>query len=212
MVNDTESLARTHSPYFGSNVKIKFAGNMLAFVPQNIIATHPKFSLFLEGLEYSKLQGHDFSDVSKRVGHIILHYLYSGQYQALPMVQDTPEKTHREEFSEAVNVYLEACQMGLDGLSKLASAEIERQGQYMTIADIITIIDKDFYAHALQVEWLTLYLLRRASMKFEDVQQEDIKKVHEQPLTSRNLLSILLEANMELKKELQDAKKRSKGK
>ncbi|KAM0355746.1 hypothetical protein ACHAPU_000132 [Fusarium lateritium] len=178
---------------------------MMAFVPHNIIATHPKFALFLDGLEYNK--SHDFTDVSKRVGHIILHYLYSGQYQALPLVKETAEKTHGEEFSETVNVYLEACQMGLDGLSELASAEIERQGQYMTIAEIVTIIDKDFYAHALQVEWLTLYILRRASMNFEDVKQDDIKKIQEQPVATRNLLSILLEANMELKKELQEVKK-----
>ncbi|KAF5000812.1 hypothetical protein FGRMN_1419 [Fusarium graminum] len=79
----------------------------------------------------------------------------------------------------------------------------------MTIAEIVTIIDKDFYAHALQVEWLNMYLLRRASMAFEDVKQQDIEKVQEQPVATRNLLSILLEANMELKKELQEAKQKS---
>lgn len=174
---------------------------MTASIPRHVIASHPKFATFLSGLERKK--GYDFTDVNRRVGHVILHFLFTGEYQALPMVEESVEKTRREKFSEIVNVYLEANQMGLDGLVALSESEIERQGRDMTSADMFAIIDKDFYQEAIAGEWLKRYLLRRASNETEKVILNDVKKIQERPLEERNLISLLLEANMELKRELQ---------
>jgi hypothetical protein len=68
---------------------------------------------------------------------------------------------------------------------------------------VFAIIDKDFYQEAIAGEWLKRYLLRRASSETEEVKLDDIKNIQERPLEERNLVSLLLEANMELKRELQ---------
>ncbi|KIL89506.1 hypothetical protein FAVG1_07086 [Fusarium avenaceum] len=195
----------SQSPYYRPVIKIRFGGKMTASIPRHVIASHPKFVAFLAGLERKK--GYDFTDVNRRVGHVILHFLFTGEYQALPMVEESVEKTRREKFSEIVNVYLEANQMGLDGLVTLSESEIERQGRDMASAEMFAIIDKDFYQEAIAGEWLKRYLLRRASNEAEKVILNDVKKIQEPPLEERNLVSLLLEATMELKRELQKYKK-----
>ncbi|KAH7236219.1 hypothetical protein BKA59DRAFT_516735 [Fusarium tricinctum] len=147
---------------------------MTASIPRHVIASHPKLATFLAGLESKK--GYDFTDGNRRVGHVILHFLFTGEYQALPMVEDPDKNTRLEKFSEIINVYLEANQMGLDGLVTLSESEIERQGKDMTFADVFAIIDKDFYQEAIAGEWLKRYLLRRASSETEEVKLDDIKK------------------------------------
>jgi hypothetical protein len=174
---------------------------MIAWIPKQIIKNHPRFDTYLASLK--KNDGYNFTDVDRRVGHVILHFLFTGEYQALPMVEDPDKNTRLEKFSEIINVYLEANQMGLDGLVTLSESEIERQGKDMTFADVFAIIDKDFYQETIAGEWLKRYLLRRASSETEEVKLDDIKKIQERPLEERNLVSLLLEANMELKRELQ---------
>lgn len=97
---------------------------MTALIPRHIITKHPKFATFLASLETNK--GYDFTNVNRRVGHVLLHFLFTGEYQALPMVEETTEKTRKEKFSEIINVYLEGSQMGLDGLVTLLRKEIKR--------------------------------------------------------------------------------------
>ncbi|KAM0282513.1 hypothetical protein ACHAO9_010152 [Fusarium lateritium] len=207
METNTSSSKTSHSPYYGSVVKIRFGGKMTASIPKHIIIKHPKFATFLASLESNK--GYNFTDVNRRVGHVLLHFLFTGEYQALPMVQQSAEKTRREEFSEIINVHLEACQMGLIGLATLSRYEIERQGKYITSAGVFAIIEKDFYQDSIKGEWLERYLLRRASMEEEEVKLDTITKIQEHPIEERNLVSLLLEANMELKRELQKYKKMS---
>ncbi|KAM0236649.1 hypothetical protein ACHAP5_009285 [Fusarium lateritium] len=207
METNTSSSKTSHSPYYGSVVKIRFGGKMTASIPKQIITNHPKFATFLTSLESNK--GYNFTDVNRRVGHVILHFLFTGEYQSLPMVQDSAEKTRRETFSEIVNVYLEASQMGLDGLVTLSQGEIERQGKHMASAEVFTIIEKDFYQHSIKGQWLKRYLLRRASMEEEEVKLDAVTKMQEHPIEERNLVSLLLEANIELKRELQKYKKMS---
>jgi hypothetical protein len=180
---------------------------MTASIPRHIITNHPKLSTFLAILESNK--GYNFTDVNRRVGHVLLHFLFTGEYQVLPMVEGTAEKTRREKFSEIINVYLEASQMGLDGLVTLSESEIERQGKHITSAEAFAIIDKDFYQDAIKWEWLKRYLLRRASNEYEEVKPDDVKKIQQGPIEERNLVSLLLEANMELKRELQKYNKLS---
>ncbi|SPJ79151.1 uncharacterized protein FTOL_07542 [Fusarium torulosum] len=191
----------SQSPYYGSVVKIRFGGKMTALIPRHIITKHPKFVTFLASLETNK--GYDFTDVNRRVGHVLLHFLFTREYQALPMVEETTEKTRKEKFSEVINVYLEASQMGLDGLVTLSGGEIERQGKNITSAEEFAIIDKDFRQDAINGEWLKRYLLRRASNEYEEVKLDDVKKIQQGPIEERNLVSLLLKANMELRGELQ---------
>ncbi|KAI6775233.1 hypothetical protein HG530_001991 [Fusarium avenaceum] len=197
----------SQSPYYGSIVRIRFGGEMTARIPRHTINSHPKFATYLASLE--KNDGYDFTDVNRRVGHVILHFLFTGEYQALPMVKETAEKTRRGKLSEIISVYLEASDMGLDGLVTLSESEIERQGRDMTSADVFDIVDKGFHEKAVTGGWLKRYLLGRASNETEKVILNDIKKIQERPLEERNLVSLLLEANMELKKELQKYKKLS---
>ncbi|KAH6956535.1 hypothetical protein DER45DRAFT_614491 [Fusarium avenaceum] len=197
----------SQSPYYGSTTRIRFGDQMTAWVPKQIIASHPKFATHLASLK--KNEGYDFTNVDKRVGHVILHFLFTGEYQALPMVEESVEKTRRGQFFEVINVYLEASEMGLDRLVTLSESEIERQGRDMTSADVFTVIGEDFVQEAVTGEWLKNYLLRRASSGIGEVKPDDIKKIQQRPLEERNVVSLLLEANMELKKELQKYKKLS---
>jgi hypothetical protein len=180
---------------------------MTASIPRHIITNHPKFATFLTSLERNK--GYDFTNVNRRVGHVLLHFLFTGEYQALPVVEGTTEKTRREKFSEIINIYLEASQMGLDGLVTISESEIERQGKSITSAEVFAIIDKDFYQDAIIGEWLKRYLLRRASNDYEELKPDDVKKIQQGPIEKRTLISLLLEASMELKKELKKYKKLS---
>ncbi|KAI8675325.1 hypothetical protein NCS57_00433500 [Fusarium keratoplasticum] len=191
------------SQYFGPTCLFKFRGGAITCVPREVIDKYPNFA----GSVYTQQpMGQPIKfDVTGRVGHTIVHLLFTGTYQTLPPPVDEKAKEPSGAFIEALEVYQQAVIYGLEDLAELATEEIARQGEGESFASIVKGVCgvDDMFEGANQ--WLGGYLASRATMTNEKVTEENIQKLEFIHGVSP-LVDILLEANMKLKFQLQEVK------
>ncbi|RSL58361.1 hypothetical protein CEP53_006180 [Fusarium sp. AF-6] len=190
------------SPYYGATCKFQFKGGAIACVPREVINKYPD----LAGL--ADMQPDDkpitFSDVTERVGHMILHFLFTGTYETLPQPSDDKTVDPIAAFTEAVQVYHEAVINGLDELTELATVKIVQQGEVKTFSSIVKGLSRVSGVFEGDKTWLIEYLADRAAMAYETVSEEDISKLQDIDY-DHTLVDILFKANVKLKVKLQQA-------
>ncbi|KAH7271736.1 hypothetical protein FSOLCH5_004598 [Fusarium solani] len=202
MANQPGVESSNESQYFGPACQFKFRGGAIAWVPREVIDKYPNFA----GSVYTQQPiGQPIKfDVTGRVGHTIVHSLFTGTYQTLPPPVDEKAKEPSGAFIEALEVYQQAEIYGLEDLAELATEEIARQGKGESFASIVKgVCGVDEMWEGDKI-WLGDYLASRATMTHEEVTEEDIQKL--QFINQAHpLVDILLEANMKLKFQLQQA-------
>ncbi|EEU47530.1 uncharacterized protein NECHADRAFT_78044 [Fusarium vanettenii 77-13-4] len=191
------------SPYYGTMLKIEFMGGVKARVHREVINKHPDLAARFHELppnEPLKLL-----DVPGRVGHTIVHYLFTGTYQALPVPPGDVAETPKGMLVETLQVYFEAVNLGLEDLGSLAGAVITEQCQGMSFASLIKVLDDEFDTLTGHETWLIKYLADRATMDSEQVTEEDIQKFRTALGDQCGVIDILLEGIMKLKFRLQSS-------
>lgn len=193
-----ERVANSSSrPYYGAICRFEFKRGEIACVPQELINKYPDFA----GLVNRQTDDKPFKfDVTGRVGHTIVHFLFTETYQTLPRPLDEEAEEPSRAFIEALEVYHQAVIHGLEELAELATNEIDRQGEGESFVNIVKGVECMFEGDK---SWLVDYLAERAIMDDEEITETDIQEL-EDLNDDRNLVDILLKANMRLKFQLQN--------
>ncbi|RMJ01659.1 hypothetical protein CDV36_015646 [Fusarium kuroshium] len=191
------------SPYYGTMLKIEFMGGVKARVHRELINKHPEFSARFD--ELSPSEPLKLLDVPGRVGHTIVHFLFTGTYQALPTLPGDATGASKAKLVETLQVYFESIDLGLGDLASLAGQEIAGQCQGMSFASVIKLLDDEFSGFTGNETWLIEYLANRATMDSEQVTEEDIGKFRAALGDRCGVIDILLEGIMKLKFRLQSS-------
>ncbi|CAN9182578.1 unnamed protein product [Alternaria alternata] len=113
------------------------------------------------------------ADVDASIGHVLIHFLHTGQYQTLSEEDlESTEKTQQDTvlngFQTALLTLEAAKKYGVPGLQDVAQVELERRGEDMCLRDSVRVIREDFMVgpsgeHA----WLRDYVSMKVRSAFE---------------------------------------------
>ena len=109
-------------------------------------------------------------DVDVETGHVIVHFLYTGQYQTLPYIEEESGPSHsRADFKKAISAFIAAKNYKLTALQELARTEVSKCGENIGILQAAHAIGKDTLS-ALQEDavWLQDLILKKADQAFEN--------------------------------------------
>jgi hypothetical protein len=106
------------------------------------------------------------SDVDEDIGHTIMHYLYTGNYETVkpPSTNELPRRA--TEYTRSVFAYRAAVRHGLVGLTEHAKRYIQIFDKEVSIIDIISLGRKAF-PKILEEPWFSEYLTARITASFE---------------------------------------------
>ncbi|CAN9173742.1 unnamed protein product [Alternaria alternata] len=113
------------------------------------------------------------ADVDASIGHVLIHFLYTGVYQtlnneAVGNIENTQQDIVLSEFQTALLTLEAAKKYGVPGLQNLAQIELERRGEDVCLLDAVRVIREDFLVgpsgeHA----WLRDYVSMKVRSAFE---------------------------------------------
>lgn len=110
----------------------------------------------------------DLPDVDVETGHVIVHFLYTSQYQTLPDIEEGPSPSYsRADFKKAISAFIAAKNYKLTALQELARNEVHKCGENIAIAQAAHGIGKNTLS-ALQEDavWLQDFIMRKAEQTF----------------------------------------------
>ena len=110
----------------------------------------------------------DLPDVDVETGHVIVHFLYTSQYQTLPDIEEGPSPSNsRADFKKAISAFIAAKNYKLTALQELARNEVHKCGENIAIAQAAHGIGKNTLS-ALQEDavWLQDFIMRKAEQTF----------------------------------------------
>jgi hypothetical protein len=99
------------------------------------------------------------------MGHTLVHYLYTGTYQALRAKGEVVASPVHVKFEQALLTFVLASAYKLPGLEKLAKQQIETCGRRMALVEILDAARKEFSNVA--GSWFHEYLQARAKEQFD---------------------------------------------
>lgn len=110
----------------------------------------------------------DLPDVDVETGHVIVHFLYTSQYQTLPDIEEEPNPSYsRAGFKKAISAFIAAKNYKLTALQELARIEVHKCGENIAIAQAAHAIGEDTLS-ALQDDavWLQDFIMQKAEQTF----------------------------------------------
>ncbi|KAF3034764.1 hypothetical protein E8E11_004986 [Didymella keratinophila] len=112
----------------------------------------------------------DLPDVDVDTGHIIVHFLHTGQYQTLRNNEEetTPDYS-KADFKKAIAAFIAAKKYGLTALQEVAKEQISECAESISVIQIAHGVGKDTLA-ALQEDagWLQDLVLRKIEQTFKE--------------------------------------------
>lgn len=158
----------TKSPYTGPLITFMFGDSRKAYyIPKDFLQN----SDWINQCHYS----HNIlvPQVSEDVGHVIIHYMYTGEYQALKkyyagiLMSDT-----KEEFRMGLTVLFASETYRLAGLNELAKSEVTRLRKDLPISIMLQVIDEIFRATSFALaivskKWIKNYLTSQIREEFK---------------------------------------------
>lgn len=152
------------SPYEGKAVTVLIGSSGKRYtIPENLLskaATLPSYQ------DVSGSPAVILSDVDEDIGHTIMHYLYTGNYETVkpPSTSELPRRA--TEYTRSVFAYRIAVRHGLDGLTEHAKRYIQIFDKEVSIIDIISLGRKAF-PKISEEPWFSEYLTARITASFE---------------------------------------------
>ncbi|KAH3972841.1 hypothetical protein HBI56_185590 [Parastagonospora nodorum] len=149
----------TISPYASDPVAIDCGPGLITYpVPKHLLRS-PKW-LTTDGGGTICLPG-----VSAATGHTLVHYLYTGTYQALEAKGEATAPPAHLKFEQALSTFVLASTYELQTLEILAKERIKMYGNRMTLVEILDTARKEF--SKLAWSWFHEYLQARAEEQFD---------------------------------------------
>jgi hypothetical protein len=150
------------SPYTDHPVKICIGSEGTAYyVPKGLL----QVPQWIESTSW--MDSIALPDVHKDIGHILVHYLYTGLYQSLKINVDTPTTQASFEFRRAFLTCSTADTYNLPKLKQLAKHEMECHGTKLSIVEIVEAIKGDLVDFDRN-NWFFEYLHEKTRAAFRE--------------------------------------------
>ncbi|KAG5968721.1 hypothetical protein E4U56_000264 [Claviceps arundinis] len=147
------------SPYASCCATLRFQNGSEYTVPSALLQKFPKLSF--------SLGKSTFVSCTEDVGHVLTHYLYTDTYQSLRPKGLSSHDKRIAEFTTSVRVYVLARQMGSVSLEELARAEIERLGDGLLFATVVSQMRIAYPEPTEDDTWFSSYLRTRLRTTLE---------------------------------------------
>ncbi|KAG6144933.1 hypothetical protein E4U34_001433 [Claviceps purpurea] len=147
------------SPYASCCATLRFQNGSEYTVPSALLQKFPKLSF--------SLGKSTFISCTEDVGHVLTHYLYTDTYQSLRPKGLSSHDKRIAEFTTSVRVYVLARQMGSVPLEELARAEIERLGDGLLFATVVSQMRIAYPEPTEDDKWFSSYLRTRLRTTLE---------------------------------------------
>ncbi|KAL6820948.1 hypothetical protein J3E69DRAFT_373836 [Trichoderma sp. SZMC 28015] len=144
-----------YSPYMLITVPLQFADGRTLNIPPHLLSQSPKLDAMYQETRLK------FPDVSDDVGHVMIHYLYTGTYQSLRPEGSEVQKALATEFSTSIRAYNAAETYELPNLAELAKVEIERLGEKLQVSLVFDILREVCPNPGTGDVWLSNFLKNR---------------------------------------------------
>lgn len=119
----------------------------------------------------------NFVDVNEDIGHSVVHYLYTGQYQTI-MAPSSPTTSRRQtEYVQSVHIYSVALGYRIKGLDTLAKHYMLLFEDSVDIFQILSVARKEYGEIRNLDDWYPKYLVNKIQCAFE--KDEDVFKREE---------------------------------
>ncbi|RKF60412.1 hypothetical protein OnM2_051061 [Erysiphe neolycopersici] len=151
------------SPYKSPQVKLTFGGkDEVYFVPR----------VFLKDQTWVTDEGGTYkSPDNEEVGHVLIHFLFTGEYQILEIDEKKLSETKTSaQLRIALKVLLSSQRWKLSRLQVLVQSEIESLSKSMHLFDIIRVVDEVIQENKKnidKVKWLQDFLVESINKAME---------------------------------------------
>lgn len=119
----------------------------------------------------------NFVDVDEDVGHSVVHYLYTGQYQTIMAPSSSATSRRQTEYRQSVHIYSVALGYKIEGLDALAKHYMLLFEDSVDIFQILSVAKKEYEDIRDLDDWYTNYLVNKIQTAFEE--DEDVFKREE---------------------------------
>ncbi|KAL7805629.1 hypothetical protein V8C26DRAFT_417559 [Trichoderma gracile] len=181
------------SPYAVPSATLQLKDGSRFFVPAHLLAKSAKLSSLNKDGEFR-------FDIPHEVAHVIVHYLFTDDYQCLRAKGSSLNQSLVADFETSIRVYIAAREYKLPVLEELAKAEITKLGNEFRIPLVLHLVKKAYPNPIMDDTWLRQFLKSRLKSLFtnpNELLEWDILP-EEKPMT---IGDILLEDLIELLRE-----------
>ena len=109
----------------------------------------------------------DLQHIPIAAGHVIVHYLFTGNYESLRSTGASVEEKCIARFTTAIQVYIHAHNYELQLLEKLASREVESLSKSLCATHIFRVIKDEYADPDINDVWFAAYLKRQVMSLYE---------------------------------------------
>ena len=106
--------------------------------------------------------GFQLADVTEEAGHVVIHHLYTGNYECLRPLGVTLKEKNVAEFKTSLQVYTAARTYELHNLKEQAQAQIETLGSGLDLAVVIHVVEHTYPFPSQEESWFVNYLKARS--------------------------------------------------
>lgn len=146
------------SPYTGQRADVVCGDKEASYIlPLNLVAHYPKISSLFENWN-GKIP---LKDINAAVGHVIVHFLYTGTYQCLQPEESSPHEKKSVEFKTSIRAYIAARAYEIPVLAKLASMEAEILGDDLDFPTVLGVLEETYPRPPVDDAWISEYLRAR---------------------------------------------------
>ncbi|KAI0977243.1 hypothetical protein F4678DRAFT_455386 [Xylaria arbuscula] len=148
------------SPYASPLVTLQFADGQPFYVHARLMEKSPKLLSCTRGVTggFGHSKTPNYKHIPGSVGHVIVHYLFTGTYECLKPNGSSRNEKDTAEFTTSVRVYAFARDFELSELEKLSQVEMERLGNRLEVMQIFDVLSNTLQKVSVDDMWLQSYL------------------------------------------------------
>ncbi|KAL6416156.1 hypothetical protein AUP68_00369 [Ilyonectria robusta] len=133
-------------------------------------------------------------DVSLDAGHVIVHFLYKGRYQCLKPKGETAQDKRTAEFATSLRVYSAARDYRLPRLRILATRQIRRLGDGLSLPCMLDILHDEHPNLCDEDDWLETYIASRTRSELDDLDRPKAENLLVEIGSATTINGVLLRA------------------
>ena len=119
----------------------------------------------------------NFVDVDEDIGHSVVHYLYTGQYQTIMAPSSSTRWRRQTEYIKSVHIYSVALGYRIKGLDALAKHYMLLFENFVDIFQILSLAKREYGVIRNLDDWYPKHLVNKIQTAFEE--DEEIFKREE---------------------------------
>ncbi|KAI1312951.1 hypothetical protein F5Y03DRAFT_339793 [Xylaria venustula] len=148
------------SPYASPLVTLQFADGPPFYVHSRLMDKSPKLLSCTRGTTgvFGQSKAPSYRHFSSSVGHVVVHYLFTGTYECLKPNGSSHNEKDIAEFTTSVRVYAFARDFELSELEKLSQGEMERVGNRLEVTQVFDVLSNTLPKVSVDDMWLQSYL------------------------------------------------------